>query len=734
MNTCNAITFSILILLVIPSSISAQNLALHKSYSLSTLPNYQYSAPASDKSSLTDGIYTKGYFWSQPTTVGWMGRRVSIDIDLGEIQPVGAISFNTVRYSKGGVNFPQNIYVFVSEDDKDFKYVGDAADTPDNKAGSYMIKKFILNNINSRGRYVLLSVIPKGKLLFCDEIEVMKGKSTISNSSLLLRKDSLTNAIDSLTSLRFEKKYLEESLKTIELRGVESADSSEFSSIRKEIKGKDISTSDLKYYQEKIGQLQAKFLQDKFRLPFLVTKYNPWDSLMQFTEPKGQAGLTSYQITVPIQGVQFGCFVLTNTNTTPQHFSFNISTNRNRITSNIQLFKVAFVPSLNYLRIPDPLIPVENNVLINPGISQMFFYKVRGIKQGYAKSTITINSEKGTAKLAANIRVSNLLLSSETNINANVWAYLNYPMLQDRKIEAARDLHLHHINTVVIPPAILPKLESDSYTGFINYITNFMGVKNFLLYMNYSARDLRDGNGEFMSLAWKNKFTAWYTSIVKLIKQNGFPNTHIFLYPYDEVRGTDIEDFSTLVRWAKVSIPGIKFYATLTHSSSIDSILPLVDIAQILTSYKGIANLPFHTCEVWTYGASGPSRALSPYNFYRLMAWRAFQNDFKGIGFWNYADEGNSKQLNLVSDPLLTPSNSYSVVYDGPGKEITSSRRWEAFRLGIEDYTIIKAYSDKYGLNAAKELVMKVTINPENVNLADSVREQMINALGLVKE
>lgn len=35
---------------------SAQNVALHKQYKLSALPNYPHSVPPFDRSSLTDGI------------------------------------------------------------------------------------------------------------------------------------------------------------------------------------------------------------------------------------------------------------------------------------------------------------------------------------------------------------------------------------------------------------------------------------------------------------------------------------------------------------------------------------------------------------------------------------------------------------------------------------------------------------------------------------------------------
>ena len=111
------------------------------------------------------------------------------------------------------------------------------------------------------------------------------------------------------------------------------------------------------------------------------------------------------------------------------------------------------------------------------------------------------------------------------------------------------------------------------------------------------------------------------------------------------------------------------------------------------------------------------------------MAWNSFVYGYKGIGFWNYADEGPDKQSNLIFAPSLKPSNSYSVIYNNPDGSIISSRRWEAFRLGIEDYSILQAYSKKFGIQNAKELAKQVVNTPGDLNLADSVRIKMLLSL-----
>jgi hypothetical protein len=52
----------------VPSCHAALNLAKGKTYSVSPPQNYPFSAPQSNTTALTDGVYTVGYFWTQKTT------------------------------------------------------------------------------------------------------------------------------------------------------------------------------------------------------------------------------------------------------------------------------------------------------------------------------------------------------------------------------------------------------------------------------------------------------------------------------------------------------------------------------------------------------------------------------------------------------------------------------------------------------------------------------------------
>jgi hypothetical protein len=216
---------------------------------------------------------------------------------------------------------------------------------------------------------------------------------------------------------------------------------------------------------------------------------------------------------------------------------------------------------------------------------------------------------------------------------------------------------------------------------------------------------------------------------LKVIHDDGFTNSNVYFYPYDEAhKKKDIHDLKKLIKWAKKVVPGIKFYATLSSKNAVNAILPLIDIAQIYTNHS-LTDLPEHHAKIWTYTNGAPARSLSPYKFYRLMAWRAFSKGYTGIGFWNYADDGKGKRLNLINDSYHSHSRHFSVIYDGPDKTIISTRRWEAFSLGIEDYQILHWYEDKFGIKNAKKMAQKVLDHPNNLTLADNIRNKMINKL-----
>jgi len=153
-----------------------ENIALGKEYSLSPPPNYQYCTDADDAIQLTDGIYTKGYFWTQKSTVGWYLYSPQITVDLGKPEPIDGIMIHCPGGGLAGVKFPTEITYLVSDDNEIFHEVARLKPHGMKQDGKdWYTHRFLADHLRTRGRYVMIQLNKAGSTVFADEIEIYKG-------------------------------------------------------------------------------------------------------------------------------------------------------------------------------------------------------------------------------------------------------------------------------------------------------------------------------------------------------------------------------------------------------------------------------------------------------------------------------------------------------------------------------------------------------------------------------
>ncbi len=154
------------------------NIALDAPYTFSPGPIAGHCTDPDDGIQLTDGVYTVGYFWTQKTSVGWKSAMPAvITLDLGEVQPIAGLSYNTAA-GVAGVTWPSAIIVMVSDDDEQWAAVGDLVRMSAEQIGpppdTYATHRFAGLDLNTRGRYVKL-LVAQIPYAFVDEIEVYRG-------------------------------------------------------------------------------------------------------------------------------------------------------------------------------------------------------------------------------------------------------------------------------------------------------------------------------------------------------------------------------------------------------------------------------------------------------------------------------------------------------------------------------------------------------------------------------
>jgi hypothetical protein len=159
---------------------TGDNIAKGKTYAMSPTPNDSGCTDAGDATQLTDGIYTAGYFWCQLSTVGWSypSSTPTIIIDLGSIQPIKGVSYNTAG-GCAGVQWPSAINMSVSNDGINYSSIGDLAAISNSEHGdaptygTYAIHRYWTEQLATNGRFVKIAVT-EGSYIFVDEIEVYR--------------------------------------------------------------------------------------------------------------------------------------------------------------------------------------------------------------------------------------------------------------------------------------------------------------------------------------------------------------------------------------------------------------------------------------------------------------------------------------------------------------------------------------------------------------------------------
>ena len=171
-----------------------KNLARGKACSFDPQPSYPDCTDKGDRFDLTDGLYN-GCLWIEKGTVGLMpgyGWNVEtmpiplIDIDLGDIQPIGQVTLSSITGS-GGVTFPLAVRVFVSTDAKHYDLLCDihTESIPQDKLLNH---RFVAQDLKGWGRYVRFALLPGGPMIFFDEIEIMAGTHTRAEARRLNKR------------------------------------------------------------------------------------------------------------------------------------------------------------------------------------------------------------------------------------------------------------------------------------------------------------------------------------------------------------------------------------------------------------------------------------------------------------------------------------------------------------------------------------------------------------------
>ncbi|MEV4886827.1 hypothetical protein MRBLMN1_005404 [Chitinophaga ginsengisegetis] len=646
-------------------------------------PNYSLTKDQSQVSSLSDGKYTTGNsFWKDPGTLGWQNTgKITIDITLPQPVPVTGINLNTVTGQKAQVTLPLSVLAFVSNDQQNWSFAGDMMGQSSVKDEYYRIVPLSLRNIGITGKYIRLIVVPNGSYFFTDEIQVFTGKQAAGKKSMMVASSAMEGFVKEQRTATINKRFSAEGA------------------------GGDAPV--------------AKSMAPAGGSGITLTP------LASGLAGSGQTAGGDIAIqTLP--GVsEYAAFSLINNTAaaTGVKVAFTASTPAVRY----QVYWAKPVKSRDFKVVPDALMEIKSGETMNlaKNESGLLLVKAVAMQSGAGKLTLSAGNTSRTLTVTA----GNGALSAyrQYKPDVNVWPYFNDTFFKGREESARQDLLAHYVNTFVFHPGILlPNIELAKNEKLRNNLSYVKGFQNVLLFLDFSGK-----KDDFLSDTWKQSFLTWYDAMVAALQQQGIAASNIYLYPFDEIKPAQLPVYRQFATWVKSVRKNAKLFATVSNATVLNGLSGQVDIFQLYDNgnvLRAYRQQRLSAQQVWLYDTKKPTKSLSPYGYYRLMAWKAYADDVTGIGFWQYADAGHEAGATSLWDDFDGKSADFAVVYDN-GSQVISSRRWEAFKMGVEDYMLLNAYAKKYGKAAAMKICNRVLSDADNPQTGDQARTQLIKEL-----
>lgn len=533
------------------------NMARGKPYDFEPKPNY--SADKDDATQLTDGEYTRGFFWEQKSTVGWKNAFcTTITIDLKNIEPICGLSFNTAAGTLE-VKWPLAIMIFTSDDGKSFNYTGDLIELSRGKglpaSDKYSAHRYITRTLETRGRYVRLAVVAwvfrSPNFTFCDEIEVYRGPKSLLEKpasgervenvrdfcrvkigSSLVRK-ALLQDLDSISKNMLQKKITANQRQEM---------ATELRALEEEVKTTEFFSVDAPGYRAiaPLNDLHSRMLKinaDLLRLsgfpPIAAWHKNRWDPLSAVETP-GQVPPAPPNLHVDMMDNEYRAEVVNLLNTTKNDLTALLTIEglpEGRNPEYVAVHQVEYAGTQTGEMIADPLPlakQVEAGWLIDlpSGMTRqvwMSFHPV-GVKPGIYKGEIRVRpaNECGIAariarwilsgfnqglRVPLTVSIHPFRFPDKPRLSLSMWdythkPYVTYALTESNVNIAIADLRAHFVDTPWAhrAAACWPEKEDFDQDGNLVKPLRTTGFDNWI-------RDWKDSRNYFIFLGINaNKF------------------------------------------------------------------------------------------------------------------------------------------------------------------------------------------------------------------------------------
>lgn len=704
-----------------PREVQSQSKLTIKSVDVVPKANYSSLKGGSSPQKLIDGrLAGTNLFWLDPNALGWQNHgQITIDLEISSPALVTGVKLTTAKNEAAEILLPLNVHAFGSIDGKGYAYLGDLNANKQDHPDGYLTVELSRQGIDKNARYVRLIIIPHGRMFFTDEITVY-GKKVVTNANTRMKTLSpqeVEEIIRESKRSEINRSSLLQELKTLKGK-IKAAD---YNAVRRTILNTTSFETDDAYnvVSRRIADMGAP--GDRKAGVHLRYLASPWGDL--------QTGMSG-----PNQSVS-----LRNAVNTTQYLTFEVVNNTGKPLKILNfkspalvrttLYEIQSVKARNATSVQDVMFPVPlrpGAPLMEPGQKKKYILAIESLKAGNADISIAFSIP---GSLPLNVRVQsadiglNDTFTRKNKLNVNVWPYFTFPFYKNREELIRHDLINHYSNTFAIPAWTLEPLNlTTDFKKLKDYLKYYRKGDRVILFMNH--RPYMDNPGDYLKASWNKRFLSWYDSMIAVLDKHGIGNDQVYLYPFDEIQEREVNSFNTFASWIKKE-RGAQLFITLVHQKMLPRVIKNSDIYQILITKNDINRIGQSPGKsFWIYDIMDNSKQTDPYTRYRLLSWKAFLAGAKGIGFWNYAEMFGAS----VWDDFDGKKADYNTVYDH-GKVIVPSRRWEAFKQGIEDHLILMRYAEKAGHSRARKLAEDVLKASGQSHKADEARAIALRVL-----
>ncbi len=722
---------------------ATENVALKKPYTLSPKPDYRYCMDPDDKVQVTDGVYSKGYFWTQKETVGWThAAPVICTIDLGKVEPVCGVSWSTAA-GKAGVTWPECLYVLVSEDKKSWTYLGDlrVLGTEDNvlPEDKYATFRFASDRMKGRGRYVCV-VAAAQPYCFIDEIEVWRGPDEWLQGEMPGRRtDDPKRFYSEVCMSSGVAARLREDLQAIQAQ----AESLGFASVAAELKMKEGAlkaripveaerVSDglrtvLPYegLHTSILALNASVLRAAGVLRPLVWQSNRWDPLTLTAVPFKRSGVEGIALDLMRGEVRGETFNISNPD--DKDLNLELSLHGFPDTVRVELREVLFTDTQSRTPVAAALRRMgldERGVarlVVPSGCTRQVWVSCQR-PSGEAKAyeggiRLSSDDARFSKDIALRVNIRNLDFPKQPSMHVGGWDYTHgkadYYRAPGNFAANQALMREMYVDSPWAGSAVFPngavfdaegRLQNGDALDFAQWdawVTRWAGARNYCVFFSVGS----SFSGEKMGTPRFNAMVgAWLGAWVRHMEKQGLKARQLVILLVDEPH--ELSQDEVIVKWAaavRSANLGVVLFVDPTYTDpgkGDPAMFAANDILCPNTPMLVEQGWPFRDFYVrqkesgktlWLYSCSGPAKLLDPITYHRAQAWIAFQIGAEGSFYWAFGCGGG------IGDSwraYAQAHSEYSPYFVGPDS-VMEGKHSEAVREGVQDYEYLRMLQNK---------------------------------------